>query len=444
MNLINTNALIIGFGKAGKTLASYLAGQGMNVAIVEQSELMYGGTCINIGCIPTKAMVVSAENKMDYEIAVASKNELTTLLRKKNYDALADLPNVNVFTGKASFVNANEIEILLTDSTTVKIIAEKIFINTGTSPFIPAINGLQTSKRVFTSTTLLNSLPLPKKLTIIGGGFIGLEYASMYAQYGTKVTILDSSSVFLAKEDADMAAEIKKVLESKNITIVNGVEVTEIESSETEDLIYYHHKGVNEIMTADAILLATGRKAYTEGLNLAASGVSTNDRGFIITDHFLKTNVPHIWALGDINGGPQFTYISLDDFRIVKDQLFGTSKRTTVDRKNIPFSVFISPPFSHVGLREKEALEKGFAIKVVKVSAAAIPRTRIDKQTNGMLKAIIDEKTNLILGFTLFCGTSHEMINLVKMAMDNNITYKELTEGIYTHPSMMEAFNFFS
>lgn len=444
MNLINTSALIIGFGKAGKTLASYIAGQGMNVVIVEQSELMYGGTCINIGCIPTKAMVVNAEHKMDYEMAIASKNDLTALLRKKNYDALADLANVKVLTGKASFVNEHEIEVSLADNTTVKVIAEKIFINTGTSPFIPPINGLQRSKRVFTSTTLLNTLPLPKKLTIIGGGFIGLEYASMYAQYGSKVTILDSSSIFLAKEDADMAAEIKKVLETNKITILNGVEVTGIESKETEDLIYYHHKGIKETLTADAILLATGRKAYTEGLNLDASGVATNERGFIITDHFLKTNIPHIWAMGDINGGPQFTYISLDDFRIVKDQLFGSSKRSTIDRKNIPFSVFISPPYSHIGLREKEAIEKGFSIKVIKVSAAAIPRTRIEKQTNGVLKAIIDEKTNLILGFTLFCITSHEMINFVKIAMDKNITYKELTEGIYTHPSMMEAFNFFS
>ena len=194
-------------------------------------------------------------------------------------------------------------------------------------------------------------------------------------------------------------------------------------------------------LEASAVLIATGRKPVTESLNLAAAGVQINKRGYVQVDEFLKTNIPNIWAIGDINGGPQFTYISLDDFRIIRDQLFGGSYTSVIKRKMVASSVFITPQLAHIGLREKEAIEKGYSIKVAKLSPAAIPRARILNNINGLLKTVVDTKTNRILGCTLFCIDANEMINTIQMAMNAGLDYKEVRDTIYTHPSMTEAFN---
>lgn len=191
----------------------------------------------------------------------------------------------------------------------------------------------------------------------------------------------------------------------------------------------------------NALLLATGRKPNIEGLGLENTSVEVNDRGAIVVDDLLKTTADHIWALGDVNGGPQFTYISLDDFRIVKDQLFGDGNYTKKQRNNVPYSVFIDPVLSHVGLNEKMAKEKGVAYRVVTLPAAAIPRARVVQQTDGLLKALVDPDSKEILGCTLFCAESSEMINVVRVAMEAKLPYTFLRDTIFTHPTMSEALN---
>lgn len=436
--------LVIGFGKGGKTLAAWLAKRGEAVAIVERSDKMYGGACINIACIPTKSLIKNAEEKMPYQKAFNIKNELTSFLREVNYENLDKLPLATVITGEASFLSSNEVQIKLkATGEEVAIHANRIFINTGSQPFLPPIEGLTASQNVFTSNSLLAQSVLIKEVMIIGGGFIGLEFADMYAKFGAKVTILESAGTFLPKEDNDVSEEIHKILTAKGIEILRGVSVERIEdlNSGRVSLHYKNKEGHKKSLEASAVLVATGRMPDIEGLNLQSAGIKTNKRGYIEVDEFLRTSAPSIWAIGDCNGGPQFTYISLDDFRIIRDQLSDRSYTSLKDRKQIASSVFITPQFAHIGLREKEAKEQGYEYKVAKLSVANIPRARIDGDTDGFLKAIVDAKTNKIIGCTLICVGANEMINTIQVAMNAGLDYRIIRDTVFTHPSMTEAFN---
>lgn len=436
--------LIIGFGKGGKTLAAWLAKRGEQVAVVEKSDKMYGGACINIACIPTKSLIRNAVQKVPYPDAFNIKNELTSFLRDVNYENLDKLPLATVITGAASFLSPKEVQITLrATGEKINIHAKRIFINTGSRPFLPPIEGLNASQKVFTSTSLLEEPTRAKDIAIIGGGFIGLEFADMYAQFGAKVTILESGDTFLPKEDSDVAAEIYQMLTAKDIKILTGVSVEKVEdmSNEQVRLHYKNTEGQEKSLEATAILMATGRMPNTEGLNLAAAGIKTGKRGFIEVDEYLKTNVPSIWAIGDSNGGPQFTYISLDDFRIIRDQLSEGSYTSLNQRKQVASSAFITPPLAHIGLREKEAKEQGYEYKVAKLPATSIPRARIDDNTYGFLKSVVDTKTNKILGCTLLCIDAHEMINTIQVAMNAGLDYQVIRDSVFTHPSMTEAFN---
>jgi len=438
------DALIIGFGKGGKTLAAYLANQGWTVALVEQSALMYGGTCINIACIPTKFLIHDAELGKPYAEAISEKDQLVATLRQRNFNMVDQSPNATVITGKASFVSPHQVSVRLIDTEEdILIEAERIFINTGAKPLIPSIPGLVHSRRVFTSTTLMQQTQLPAELVIIGGGYIALEFASMYAQYGSRVTILDRSALFLPNEDRDMADAVQAILLAKGIQIEQAITIDEIipGNDRPDTVVYYTREHNRQEIQASAILVATGRQPYTEGLNLSAAGVEQDVKGYIKVNEHLQTNVPHIWAIGDVNGGPQFTYISLDDFRIIRSQFFNFKPHTLSDRSHVAFSLFISPPFSHVGLREHEALAQGFRIKVATLPAASITRAHVLKETEGLLKGIVDADTNQILGCTLLCANSSELINLVQLAMHAGIDYTVLRDTIYTHPSMSEGLN---
>jgi probable pyridine nucleotide-disulfide oxidoreductase len=296
---------------------------------------------------------------------------------------------------------------------------------------------------VYTSTSLMEQDRLPERLVIIGGGFIGIEFADMNAKFGSKVTLLDSGGEFLSTEDRDIADEIHKAMTAKNIDIITGVKVESIHNSSDGSVIarYKNAEGRFNEIDASAALIATGRRPNIEGLDVSAAGIKTNSRGFVVVDEQLKTSAKNIWGIGDINGGPQFTYISLDDFRIIRDQLFGGEYNSITKRKAVASCVFITPPFAHVGLREKDALARGYNIKVAKLSATSVPRARILNSTVGLLKSVIDADTNKILGCSLFCVESSEMINTIQVAMNAGLDYQAIRDSIFTHPSMNEAFN---
>ena len=438
----NYDIVVIGFGKAGKTLAAKFSKAGKSVALVEKDKNMYGGTCINVGCIPSKRLITDAsktpsgefEKKAQYyKETVAEKKKLIAALNKANYDKIA-AAGVDIIDGTASFKDDHHI-IVTTEDGNVEIEAEKFIINTGSVTIIPKIEGAN-SKGVYTSESMMNLDELPKELTIVGGGYIGLEFASMYADFGSKVTVVQDGDVFLPREDEDIAKAIRDVLEAKNVEIVTGAKVTKVD----EGKLYYEVAGESKTLDSDAILLAVGRRPNTDGLGCENAGVKLTERGAVETDEHLKTSVSNIWAAGDVCGKLQFTYISLDDSRIIWDEIMGEDKRTTQNRGAFSYSVFINPPLSRVGMSEKEAKAAGIEYKVLSLSANAIPKAKVLRKTDGLLKALVTAD-GTILGAELFCEESYEMINFIKLAMDHGIKAKDIANFIFTHPTMSESLN---
>ncbi len=445
------DAIMIGFGKGAKTLAGKLAAGGSKVAMTEKDAGMYGGTCINVGCIPSKSLVRSSglsaldaeapfeEKAEKYRLAIEEKRRVTGMLRGKNYSKLADHPNIDVILGKASFVSNTVVQIE-TESETFEIEGEKIFINTGGTPVIPAIEGLSGNPYVYTSAALMDLDQLPQHLVIIGGGYIGLEFASMYAGFGAKVSVVQDGDTFIPREDRDIAEAIKGALEEKGVSFYLGAKTEKVEAGEGRAVVRLNWQGSDTALEAEAVLVATGRKANTAELQANQAGVELDKRGAVIVDENLKTTAENIWAMGDAKGGLQFTYVSLDDFRIIWSQMNG-GQYSQAARKNVPYSVFITPSFSRVGLNEEEARKAGYNVKIAKLPAAAIPKAQVLKSPVGLLKAVIDADTDRILGAMLFCEESYEMINTVKLAMDLGADYHVLKNQIFTHPTMSEALN---
>ena len=402
------------------------------------------------------------------------------MLRGKNYHKLADLPNVDVIDGKGTFLSPTEVRVDKTagdsasgasGSDSLVISAEKIFINAGGTPVIPNIAGLAGNPKVFFSETLMDLDELPKRLTIVGGGYIGLEFASMYSSFGSKVTLLQDGARFIPREDEDVAAEIKSLLEAQGVTFVFEAKTQELGADGT--VKYLLNDELVEL-PSDAILVATGRKPNTADLGLEAAGVDVTDRGAIIVDDHNATSQPGIWAMGDVTGGLQFTYVSLDDYRVVSAALAaegagsgsgsvasavsagsgsaasavsagsGSVASAAYDlkaRRNVPYSVFMATPFSRVGINEQEATKAGLDVRIVKMPTAAVPKAQVLRRPQGMLKAIVDKNTDKILGAELLCEESYEMINIVKLAMDMDADYQVLKNQVFTHPTMSESLN---
>ena len=448
------DVIIIGFGKGGKTLAAEFAKRGQKVAIIERSDKMYGGTCINIGCIPTKTLVHQAkmasalkdatfeERSEFYRNAVSVKESVTSALRNKNYHNLADNPNVTVYTGIGSFVSADVVAVRMATEE-IRLTSKQIIINTGAETVIPPIEGVAGNPFVYTSTSIMELADLPRRLVIIGGGYIGLEFASMYASFGSQVTVLESYPELIAREDRDIAASVKETLEKKGIVFRMNAKVQSVNRVEDKAIVTFADSQTSGVfvLEADAVLLATGRRPNTKDLNLEVAGVEVDVRGAIIVDEYLKTTNPNIRAVGDVKGGLQFTYISLDDYRIVREDLFGDKERRTGDRNPVSYSVFIDPPLSRIGLNEEEARRQNRDIIVKKLPVMAIPRAKTLGETDGLLKAIIDKNTGKILGCVLFAPDSGEVINTVAVAMKTGQDYTFLRDFIFTHPSMSEALN---
>ena len=448
------DVIIIGFGKGGKTLAAEFAKRGQKVAIIERSDRMYGGTCINIGCIPTKTLVHQAkiasgmtkstfEEKSEfYRDAIAVKETVTDALRNKNYHNLADNPNVTVYTGVGSFVSADTVAVR-TATEEILLTSNQIIINTGAETIIPSIDGIEGNPFVYTSTSIMELTTLPRHLVIVGGGYIGLEFASIYASFGSQVTVLESYPELIVREDRDIAASVKETLEKKGIIFRMNAKVQSVKHDAGKAVVVYADSQTDKVveLEADAVLLATGRRPNTKDLNLEAAGVEVDARGAIIVDEYLNTTHPNIRAVGDVKGGLQFTYISLDDYRIIREDLFGNKERKTADRNPVSYSVFIDPPLARIGINEDEAHKQNLDVVIKKLPVMAIPRAKTLGETDGLLKAIIDKNTGKILGCTLFAPDSSEVINTVAVAMKTGQDYTFLRDFIFTHPSMSEALN---
>ena len=449
------DAIIIGFGKAGKTLAVDLANRGQKIALIEKSQEMYGGTCINQACIPTKILENKSsiirnqnldsfnEKEIKYEESINQKEELILKLRMANYNKLNSNENITILTGQGSFINENTIEVNTIEDEVLILEGEKIFINTGSKPNIPDIKGIENSKIVYTNETLMKLNKLPSKITIIGAGYIGLEFAGIYASFGSEVTVVNTHTTILPKEDNDDAQEVVNILKKRNVKFLNDVSIIEIKEENQLAKLIYKQNGEDEEreLSSDIVLVATGRKANIDNLNLHNANVELDSRGFIKVNEKLETTTKNIWALGDVNGGPQFTYISLDDYRIIRNHLFEDKTRKTSDRKNVPSSLFLDPAFSKVGLNIKEAKANGYNIIVAKMATEAIPRAKQIGKTDGFIKIVIDKDSEKILGATMICEDSNEIIHLIQLAIDMEVKYTYLRDRVYAHPTMTEALN---
>lgn len=433
--MLTYDLIVIGFGKAGKTLAAKMSTQGKKVALIERSKAMYGGTCINIACIPTKTLLVAAEKGLTFDQVLAEKNAVTSRLNNKNYAGVSGA-GVDIIDGEAHFLSNKVIEITAGDEKE-ELTAETIVINTGAVSNVLPIPGLTDTKNVYDSTGIQNLKELPKRLGVLGGGNIGLEFAGLYNKLGSQVTVLDAAPVFLPRVEPSIAALAKQYMEEDGIQLLQNVRTTQVKN-DGDEVVVVTESGEFRF---DALLYATGRKPNIEPLHLENTDIELTERGAIKVDKHLETSVPGVFAAGDVNGGLQFTYISLDDFRILYSYLAGDGSYTLEDRKNVPTSMFITPPLAQIGLTEKEAQEQGLPIAVKEIPVAAMPRGHVNADLRGAFKAVVNTETKEIVGATIFSAGAQEIINILTVAMDNKIPYTYLSKQIFTHPTLAENLN---
>ncbi len=448
--------IIIGSGKAGKTLAPALVADGRKTALVERSLNMIGGGCINVACIPTKTMVASAnvanivQNSAAYGVranapivdladVIRRKRKVVQSMRDVNLHNLETALGHELIVGTGRFVAPKIVEVSVGDGTTRLLTAERFFINTGTRPLIPSVPGLKEAG-FLTSESLMELEQLPEHLIVLGSGYIGLEFAQMFRRFGCRVTVIGQSGQILSQQDPDIAIAVQTLLERDGIEFLLYAKVLRVDRAEHATKLHIQVADQEMALQGSHLLVAVGRAPTTDCLNLAAAGVATDARGFILVNDRLETNVPGIWALGDINGGPEYTHVSLDDYRIVKTNLIEGGDRSTQGRA-VPSCLFIDPELAHVGLTETEARQQGYTIRVAKLDASAIPRAKTLGKTDGLIKAIVDTETDLILGCSLLCHEAGEVISTVQMVMQAQMPYTILRDGVLTHPTMTEGLN---
>lgn len=427
--------LVIGFGKAGKTLAAKMSALGKNVALIEQDADMYGGTCINIGCIPTKTMMVAAEHNLDFSQTMERKEVVTTRLRQKNQASLTEA-GVDLYNAKARFISNKVVEIT-TGNEVNQLTADIIVINTGATSNTLPISGLLDTKNVVDSTGIQELEKRPVTLGLIGGGNIGLEFASLYAKLGTKVTVFEAGDTLLPREEPSVVHLAKGYLEEDGVTFKLNARVTSVTNN--GDKVILSADDVD--YTFDVVMYATGRKPNIEGLGIENTSIALTEQGAIRVNDYCESSVPNIYAVGDVNGGLQFTYTSLDDFRIVFGKLTGNEDYNLSKRQNVPTTTFIEPPLSSVGLKESQLIEQGIPYQSNELLVSSMPRAHVNDDLRGVYKVHVHPETKEILGATLFSRESQENINLIKMAMDNHIPYTYFKNQVFTHPTMAENLN---
>jgi pyruvate/2-oxoglutarate dehydrogenase complex dihydrolipoamide dehydrogenase (E3) component len=445
------DAIIIGSGQAGNPLAKKLAVAGWKTAVIEKKWV--GGTCINVGCTPTKTLIASGrvaylvKRSADFGVHTTGFSvNIEEILKRKNAKVLAsresstkgllEAPHLDLLFGNAAFSGPKEVTVTKEDGSVETLTAPKIFLNTGARPLIPPITGLA-SVDYLTSTSIMDMMEIPAHLLIVGGSYIALEFGQLYRRLGSEVTIIEGNSRFLSKEDEDIAAEIKKILEEDGIRILTGTHVTEVTS---EYKTIRLGLTTNATLTGSHLLIATGREADTKGLNLPAASIALNSDGFIAVNDRLETNIPGIYALGDCKGGPQFTHISYNDHLVVYKNLIEKADQSIAGRMPV-YCLFTDPELGRVGLTEKEARGKGLNIKVASMPANKIARAWENDETRGMLKAIVDADTKKIIGAAILSSAGGELMSVLQMAMMGGIPYDTIRDAVFAHPTFAEALN---
>jgi pyruvate/2-oxoglutarate dehydrogenase complex dihydrolipoamide dehydrogenase (E3) component len=448
------DAIVLGTGQAGKPLALDLADAGRKTAVVEREHV--GGTCVNVGCTPTKTMVASARvaylarRAADYGVRCGPvqvdmtkvrqrKRAVVDDFRTSGEKRLQDTPNAELIFGEARFTAAKTVEMALKAGGTRTLTADTIFINTGCRPARPTLPGLD-SVRSLDSTSIMELDKLPEHLVILGGGYIGLEFGQMFRRFGSAVTIVQRGPQLLAREDSDVADEVKKILEEDGIDILLDTEALNVAAAGQGVELQLRGPMGQRKVAGSHLLVAAGRVPNSERLNLAAAGVKTDGRGYIPVNEKLETNVPGIFALGDVKGGPAFTHISYDDFRIIRNNLLRGQHATTTSRL-VPYTVYIDPQLGRVGLTEQEARVRGRKFYTAKIPMSWVARALETAEPRGFIKAIVDAETERIIGCAVLGVEGGEIMSMVEIAMMGKLPYAVLEDGIFAHPTLAEGLN---
>lgn len=449
------DAIIIGSGQAGGPLAKKLAKAGKKTALIEKRYV--GGTCVNDGCTPTKTWVASAKmaymadksafvgvNIKNYKIDMPRikkrKDDIVMNARNGSQKALEATKNLALIFGEARFIDEKVILIELNEGGTLEMTADLIFINAGAKALIPDIEGLKEIDYL-TNTSILELAKVPKHLLVIGANYIGMEFGQMFRRFGSKVTLLERGTRILAREDRDIAEEMHKLLTDEQIDIYTNAETTSFKKTKKGNIkATVNVGGKEQKFTCSHVLIATGRAPQTEALQLDKTGVKVNERGFIIVDDKLETNVPGIYALGDVNGGPAFTHIAYNDYTIVYRNLIEKENISTKNRL-LPYCMFTDPQLGRVGITEEEAKKQGLNVKIAKLPMAHVARAIEVGDTRGFMKAVVDSKTKKILGAAVLGQEGGEIMSVLQMAIEGGITYDTLRYFVFAHPTYSESIN---
>jgi pyruvate/2-oxoglutarate dehydrogenase complex dihydrolipoamide dehydrogenase (E3) component len=443
--------LVLGSGAGGKLLAWHLASSGRRVAVVERRYV--GGSCPNINCLPSKNEVWSAKvadllrHAAKFGVVTGSVAVDMAKVRQRKREMVDGLvamhldlyrkSGAELIMGEGKFVAPKTLEVRLRDGGARVLKSERLFLNLGTRAMIPPVPGLADA-RPMSNIELLELDRLPAHLIVLGGGYVGLEFAQAYRRFGSRVTVIQRGPQLLEREDADVASAIGELFADEGIDVLLSAEVLQAEGRSGESVRLRVRTPQGErLLEGSDILVATGRTPNTAGIGLDVLGVQLDARGYVQVNDRLETSAPGVWAIGECAGSPQFTHVSEDDFRVIRDNQAG-GNRTTRDRL-IPYCLFTDPELAHVGLSETEARQQGVAVRVAKIPVAAVLRTWTTGENRGFMKALVDARTDRILGFTMFGADAGEVMAVVQTAMLAGMPYTGLRDAMLAHPTMAEG-----
>jgi pyruvate/2-oxoglutarate dehydrogenase complex dihydrolipoamide dehydrogenase (E3) component len=448
------DAIVIGTGQGGGPLAGQLARAGWSVAVIEREHV--GGSCVNVGCTPTKTMVASARvahlarRAADYGVQTGPITVDQSVVRKRKRDivtswsagsrkGLERWETLELIMGEGRLTGPNTVAVSLNEGGERELSANTILINTGARPFVPSIPGLD-EVPYLDSTSIMELGLVPEHLIVVGGGYIGLEFGQMFRRFGAAVTIIEQAPRCLPREDPDICATMSKILEDDGIDLRVGSSPARIRAANGKIIVEMPDSNGGTEITGSHLLVAAGRQPNSDMLDLEAAGVNVGERGFIPVNDRLETNVPGIYAFGDVKGGPAFTHIAYDDFRILRANLLDGASRTTANRL-VPYTVFTDPQLGRVGMTEEQAQSHNGPVGIAKMPMASVARALEMDESRGLMKVIVDLDTEQILGAAILGIEGGEIMSMLQIAMMGNLPYTALRDGIFAHPTFAESLN---
>jgi pyruvate/2-oxoglutarate dehydrogenase complex dihydrolipoamide dehydrogenase (E3) component len=447
-------AIVIGSGQGGTPLCFALADAGFRTALVEREHV--GGTCVNEGCTPTKTMVASARvaylarRGADYGVQTGSirvdmervrkrKRDIVNSFRNGTQARMEKTANLELIFGEASFTGENSVLVRLKGGGQRELTGEKIFINAGARPSMPTLDGLK-DVPFLNSTSIMELETVPEHLLVLGGGYVGLEFGQMFRRFGSRVTIIQSGAQLLSGEDSDVAGEVASILKQDGIELLLNAKATSVTKTEAQIYLTVRTGNESRVLDGSHLLVATGRIPNTDSLSVSAAGIATDGRGFIQVNGKLETTAVSIFALGDIKGGPAFTHISYDDFRILRTNLIEKGSASTEGRL-VPYTVYIDPQLGRIGLTEAEARAQNKKIRVARMPMTNVARALEVDETRGFTKAIVDAGTGQILGASVLGLEGGEIMTMMQLAMMGKLSYVVLRDAVFAHPTLAESLN---